>query len=217
MVQHHTRKVAKTAHFYTHGAPTAQTQYFWFASHGYGQLASQLIYKFRDFDASTHFVVAPEGLSRFYWKMQSDQIGASWMTKLDRLDEIADFCNYLTDLFDEYRAQLPDDVRVVLFGFSQGCATLLRWLMRTHTKFDTLVLWGGPLPEDLDYQTDPFLRERTIHLVVGDTDEFIDAPKILKHLEFALSNHLNVQFHGFEGKHEIPVEVFMGLFEQYWQ
>jgi predicted esterase len=213
-MQHHKLKVEKTAHYYTIGQPTEGVKYFWFVTHGYGQLASRIIRKFDIFEGNAaHFIVAPEALNRFYWKFRTDEVGASWMTKNDRLDEIEDYCNYLTTVFEHFTAQLPKDVKIILFGFSQGCATQLRWLLRGCPHFDNLILWGGVLPEDLDYQPfEDYFSNKKLHFVVGDNDEFINQKAIDWHLDFAQQQKLDMDFTYFEGKHEVLVPVLENLF-----
>jgi predicted esterase len=216
-MQHHRVKVQKTAHYYTHGEPSQETQYFWFVTHGYGQLASNIIRKFEHLDPTHHFVVAPEALSRFYWKMQEPTISASWMTKMDRLDEIEDFTQYLKNLFDSSRALIPQNTKIILFGFSQGAATQLRWITNADPSppFDEIILWGGPLPEDIDYTKNAHIFDgKQIQIVVGDKDEFISEDSITKHIQFANDQNLQVKLTTFEGKHEILVPVLNNLIEK---
>src|ERR1051325_10016453 len=48
-------------------------------------------------------LVAPEGLSRFYLSERATErrVGASWMTREDRLAEIADYLGYLDAVYDD--------------------------------------------------------------------------------------------------------------------
>ncbi|MDZ7877444.1 MAG: hypothetical protein U5L45_07235 [Saprospiraceae bacterium] len=211
---HHKFKVEKTAHVFTHGVPSEKTEFFWFVAHGYGQLASSIIRKFEGFDASTHFVVVPEGLNRFYWQFRTNIVGASWMTKQDREDEIADYTAYLTTVFAHFKEQVPPSVKIVLFGFSQGCATQMRWILRGSPRYDHLIFWGGILPEDLDYA--PFwdyFEDKKLTFVCGDNDEFINQEGIEKHFDLVKTKGLTMDFVGFEGKHEILTEVLMQVFK----
>jgi predicted esterase len=211
---HHKFKTEKTAHVFTHGEPSEKTEYLWFVTHGYGQLANSIIRKFEGFDPMTHFVVAPEALNRFYWQFKSSVVGASWMTRQDRLDEISDYTTYLDTVFAHFKMQVPPSVKIILFGFSQGCATQMRWILRGLPNFDHLVFWGGVLPEDLDYQ--PFLTyfyDKKITFVCGDTDEFINQEGIEKHLALAKERELAMDFVGFEGKHEILTDVLTQVFK----
>ena len=213
-MQHHKIKVAKTAHYYTIGQPTEGVKYFWFVTHGYGQLADHVIRKFDMFDSAEHFVLAPEALNRFYWQFMTNKVGASWMTKNDRLDEIEDYTTYLSDLFNHYVAQLPKDVKIILFGFSQGCATQIRWILRGLPQFDHLILWGGPFPDDLDYApfTD-YLSTKKIDFVCGNMDEFINIDSFDKIIQFAEDRNIDMANTLFEGKHEILTPILKTLFD----
>jgi predicted esterase len=212
-MNHHQIKIEKTAHYYTHGTISPQVKYFWIAAHGYGQLASSLIRKFQHLD-ETHFVVAPEGLSNFYWDTKKGTVGASWLTKHHRLDEIADFSRYLWTIYNHFLPQLPDNVQVMLFGFSQGATTQVRWILQNYPKmphFDHLILWGGALPNELDYSQFPDFLKQSIYFVCGDKDEFIDATKLQLHHDFAAERGIHLKQVAFEGRHEVLVPILNQL------
>jgi predicted esterase len=212
---HHKLKIEKTAHVFTHGEPSDKTEYLWFVTHGYGQLASSIIRKFEGFDPTTHFVVAPEALNRFYWNFKTNVVGASWMTRQDRLDEIEDYSTYLDTVYAQFRAQVAPSVKIIFFGFSQGCATQMRWIMKGLPNYDHLILWGGVLPEDLDYQ--PFANyfgTKKLTFVCGDNDEFINQEGIEKHFALAKEKGLAMNFVGFEGRHEVLVDILEKVFEE---
>lgn len=143
MITIHTISISKTAHYYTIGTAGKHVRYCWIICHGYGQLAQHFIRKFDVIAKEDTFVLAPEALSRFYTEGLTGKVGASWMTKEDRLDEITDYSNYLTTLYNEFIPQFSNDVKIILLGFSQGCATQVRWIMQAFPKFDHLVLWAG--------------------------------------------------------------------------
>ena len=215
----HTITVPKSAHYYTEGEITEKTRYAWFVAHGYGQLASNLIRKWTSLVGSSdeHFVIAPEGLSRFYWgDMLKQQVAASWMTKGDRLDEIHDFCIYLTLLYNEMRSQLPPETKIIFLGFSQGCATLLRWIHQEKPHFDHLALWGGGVPQDLAYlPLKDYFLDKKIHMICGNNDEFINEEVINTHRTFVQQQGFT--FHSetiFEGRHEILTPVLHDFFEK---
>jgi predicted esterase len=212
---HHKFTVDKTAHVYTHGEPSEKTEYFWFVTHGYGQLASSIIRKFEGFDPTTHFVVAPEALNRFYWQFRTNVVGASWMTRQDRLDEISDYTTYLDTVFAHFRGQIPSSAKVILFGFSQGCATQMRWILRGSPHYAHLIFWGGVLPEDLDYQPfEAYFDDKKLTFVCGDNDEFINQEGIDKHIALVKERGLKMDVVGFEGKHEVLTAVLQQVFEE---
>ncbi len=211
-VQAHSISVRKTAHYYTLGQPGPQVQYCWIACHGYGQLAKSFVHKFTEVSREDTLVLAPEGFSRFYWKGFSGDVGASWMTREDRLDEIADYVRYLQTLYDHFIPQLAPDVRIILFGFSQGCATHCRWIMQQFPRFDHLVLWAGLLPEDLNYQphTDYFASKK-LHFVYGTKDPFLTEERLQAHRQLIEEQQLNFRVDIFEGKHVVDRAVLRRL------
>src|SRR5207247_9831140 len=100
-VHEHHLSVAKTARYFTLGERSGGGRPVWFACHGYGQLAGRFLEKLRVLDDGTRYLVAPEGLSRFYLSESPTErrVGASWMTREDRLAEIADYVQYLDAVY----------------------------------------------------------------------------------------------------------------------
>ncbi len=204
MFASHSIKIPRTAHYYTSGEPGPNIRQFWLVCHGYGQLASRIIRKFSELDNNEHFILAPEGLSRFYWNNRTGQVGASWMTKQDRLEEIDDYVYYLSHLYDHFRGQLPAEVQINLLGFSQGVATQCRWLTKRQPDFHRLILWAGLLPEDIDYRPlKDYFSDKVLHFVYGHEDEYLTPDRLKWHEQFVAEQELKLQVHTFEGKHEI--------------
>ena len=200
----HKLKVQKTAHYYTLGEANENTKYFWIVCHGYGQLAASFIQSFKSIEATDSFILAPEGLSHFYWKNFTDAAVASWMTRHNRLEEIEDYSNYIKTLYEQYRASMPSDVKVILMGFSQGCATQCRWMMRELPNFEALILWGGLLPEDLLYSTHKdYFSTKKILFVYGEKDPLLNAEHLQWHKTFAQKQALKMETYCFDGKHEV--------------
>lgn len=215
MIESHHIKVERTAHYYTIGKPTEDVKYLLIACHGYGQLAEHFIRKFDVLARPDTLIVAPEGLSRFYWDGLTGKVASSWMTKADRLSEIADYAKYLNDLHQSYLQQLPKDVKTILFGFSQGCATAVRWPMEHFPTFDTLVLWGGMIPEDLDYiPHKAYWSAKKIYAVYGTEDQFITPKRIDFHRNLIASQELIVEEQHFSGGHVVDREALAKLFDR---
>src|SRR5207237_10690301 len=109
--------------------------------------------KRRLLDDGRRHLVAPEGLSRFYVGEGATErrVGASWMTREDRLAEIEDYVRYLDAVYDDVFGRL-DRARVTVhaLGFSQGAATVSRWTAMGTSRIDRVLLWGGELPPDLE-------------------------------------------------------------------
>ena len=211
-VSHHKISVTKTAHYSTHGQLTKTTKYIWIACHGYGQLASRMIERFDFLDTEDHFVIAAEGLNRFYWHKNNKPVSA-WMTSQDRYDEINDFVAYLDTLYSKYCQHVNQaEVKIVLFGFSQGCATLWRWIHARQPRFDYLINWAGWIPEDISFvHLLEYLNASQMHLHYGNEDHFITDETVSKITDVIKANHLDVTVSQFDGKHVIPKEELISF------
>ncbi len=154
MNEHHI-EVAKTARYYTLGPLGPGPKQAWMVCHGYRQAAARFLRRFKALDDGTRRVIAPEGLSRFYVDPApgrhgpEHRVGASWMTREDRLNEIGDYVRYL-DLLAAETLNPWHDRETVVLGFSQGVHTAARWITLGDASVDRLVLWGAYLPDDLD-------------------------------------------------------------------
>ena len=176
MGEHHLA-ATRTARYYTLGAPGAAVREVWLACHGYGQLARYFLRKLAPLDDGTRLIVAPEALSRCYIENPgvahaTARVGATWMTREDRLNEIRDYVGYLDAVHAHVSARPAwERVRLVVLGFSQGAATAARWAALGAAAPDALVLWAQGLPPDLDLTA---ARERwrrlTVWLVAGADD-----------------------------------------------
>lgn len=178
----HAIRVRRTARYYTLGPTHGFPRELWVVCHGYGQLAQRFLSEFAVLDDGTRLIVAPEALSRFYLdplsqrRGQSDpRIGASWMTREDRDAEIRDYVAYLDQLTTEVRHHLAGaGPRIVVLGFSQGTATVCRWLSASELRADEIVLWSGGIPPELDVaQWAETLHGAKLTLVSGERDELV--------------------------------------------
>lgn len=208
----HKLVVPRTARYYTLGNPSERTRDLWVVCHGYGQLARFFLRHFAVLENDTTVVVAPEGLSRFYLDGFSGRVGATWMTKEDRLSEIEDQAAYLNLLLQELLLQVPADVNVHVLGFSQGGATVCRWLAAGQVPCHHLVLWAASFPEDIDFETGHAIFQRIpVDLVYGTQDEFITPTKLQHQQELMTRLGISPRVHTFEGGHTIQQELLAKL------
>ena len=206
MVTEYHLQTLRTARYFTVGNATDPGE-VWIALHGYGQLAERFLHRLAPLDDGRRLVVAPEALSRFYVDAitEHQKVGASWMTREDRLNEIEDYLHYLDAVREEVTAPIRGArTRLVLLGFSQGTATACRWAVRGRAKVDRLVLWAGLLPPDVDPAAEAVkLRALDLVLVAGERDDYAGGPKLAEQsaaLEAAGVPHRVVTF---PGGHEI--------------
>src|SRR5207247_7272239 len=125
-MQEHHIGVTRSARYFTLGNSSRGVGEVWVACHGYGQLAARFLEKLRVLDDGRRYLVAPEGLSRFYLSESPTErrVGASWMTREDRLAEIEDYVEYLDAVYADV-CGLLDPARGTAHGvgFSEGAST----------------------------------------------------------------------------------------------
>lgn len=194
--------ITKTARYYTLGELNNETRDIWLVLHGYGQLAEYFIRHFKNIHHDHNFIIAPEGLSRFYLNETTGRIGASWMTKEDRESEIGDYVHYIDELMKNQA--IPQHARIHVLGFSQGASTACRWAMQTTLNIHSLICWAGFFPPDMQWTSPKYLSDTMkTYLLYGHQDEYVneDLKKQIEKLIQSLKKKPNIIT--FEGKHEI--------------
>ncbi|RDV13458.1 phospholipase [Pontibacter diazotrophicus] len=200
--------VPRTARYYTLGTPSDAIKDLWIVCHGYGQLGLFFLRHFSGLDDGKTLVVAPEALSRFYLDGFSGRVGATWMTKEDRLSEIEDQAAYLNLLLKEQLRQLPQDVQVTVLGFSQGGATVCRWLATGQVPVHRLVLWAASFPEDIDFDAGKAaFQDLPVAVVYGTQDEFITPDKLEQKGQLMAQLGITPQVYTFDGGHTVHPET----------
>jgi predicted esterase len=165
----------RRARYYTIGGGSGgSVDEVWIVLHGHGQLASVFINYFKSIATPGRLVVAPEALNHFYvepgtsGRSRDATVGATWMTRLDRENDIADYVDFLDAVWGETAARAS---LVVALGFSQGVATACRWIAMGTSRVDRLVAWAGQLPADVDPSAFTKLSGG-VTFVAGTTDEY---------------------------------------------
>ncbi|MEQ9413758.1 MAG: alpha/beta hydrolase [Cyclobacteriaceae bacterium] len=206
------------ARYYTLGELTKKTRQVWFVIHGYGQLAKYFIKKFEVLKDEGIYVIAPEGLSRFYLENiptrvagGSNRVGATWMTRENRETDIHNYINYLQSVYDK-ELNRKDKPPVSILGFSQGGATATRWALSGKPQFDQFILWAGIFPPDMNFESGKeILKDKKVITVYGDNDPFI-TPERMKEMELLSSKiDLAPKRIMFSGKHEIDDKTLLSL------
>lgn len=189
----------------------------WIVCHGFGQLAREFITEFSVIAEKGRVVVAPEALSRFY-KVPGTvhgpdtPVGATWMTREDRDNEIEDYVGYLDRLAADVRSRVSPDARLTVLGFSQGAATVSRWVARGSVKADRVILWGGVLPPE--FQTDELLgglRGHSVVMVMGDSDRYFSPAAIEAESSRWARLGIGAQVVRFKGGHVLDARVLASM------
>lgn len=207
MSNSHHIQVSKTARYFTLGELDNNTQEVWFVLHGYAQLASDFIQDFEVLNDGSRFIVAPEGLNKFYARGFGGKPAATWMTSEDREAEIDDYINYLNTLYQAL--QIPTTCRIVVLGFSQGVATASRFIHANTCRVDEFIIYSGELAAELVNPISTQLQNKKITYVTGTNDPFITPEKHEK--VYALMHQLNAKIIEFDGGHEVKQEVLKML------
>ncbi|MCU0394163.1 MAG: serine hydrolase family protein [Thermoflexibacter sp.] len=189
------------------GELSEKTEQVWFLLHGYGQLASFFIKKFDFLDLQKNYLIAPQGFNKFYLEGFSGRVGANWMTKEDRLNEIANYTNYLNQVYyNELKNIDNQNIKINVLAFSQGCATASRWIAYGHFKPHQLILWAGEIPQDV-VDSEVF-KSLPLTIFWGEQDELIKSDMIAIFANRLREAGLFPRIVKFDGKHEVDIEVF---------
>jgi len=200
------------ARYYQMGEINANTKAVWFVLHGYGQLAQYFIKKFSSLVKHNICVIAPEGLSRFYQQGFNGRVGATWMTKEDRLTDIENYIHYLNAIYDEVIGNEKTTLPINILGFSQGSATATRWVMNKHIKLNHLILWAGMFPPDMDFaDAENYLASKKISLVYGNTDPFLTEERMAEMKMLNNKLNINPQVMAFDGGHDMDEATLQKL------
>ncbi|MFD1552254.1 phospholipase [Putridiphycobacter roseus] len=204
----HQIQINKSAIYQTFGDPE-KADTILFALHGYGQLSKFFIRKFQAMPKN-YFIVAPEGFHRFYLNGTDGRVGASWMTKEKRIDDIKDYVLFLNKLWSELDQTYSFKKRVLL-GFSQGGATAARWLSMGNLKADKFILWAGVFPPDMQENWDETFQHSSNIFVVGEEDPYFTPEKIKEHITFFKTKMPNFSTFTFKGPHNIDKDTLLKI------
>lgn len=196
-------QTTKTARYYTLGELNNSTEEIVFVFHGYAQFAKEFIQNFTSVESQTRFIIAPEGLNKFYFKDFHGKIGASWMTKEDRENEIQDYLTFLDNIYKQFSSKINKEIRITLFGFSQGGATASRWFVKSGLPNTSLILWGSSIPPDIDYNLLRKTLSSKIKIVIGDDDEFISEEDINTDAARLHKEKIDFELIKYRGKHNV--------------
>ena len=197
--------IPKTHKYSQLGEFSEKTNTVWIVLHGYGMLSEFFIKKFECILNEKTVVIAPEGSNRFYLDNNYSRVGASWMTKVDKEKDIEDNISFIETLY----TKIVDDIghnnfKLKTLGFSQGGATLVRWIMSNSIKVDSLILWGSDIPQDcLTNQNKSRWSSINIKIVIGKKDEYISDENKKKVIDAVNAYGLSYKLIEYDGPHKI--------------
>jgi len=214
-IEHHL-KVERTARYWTLGTPESAEE-VWLVLHGYKQLARRFIRRFKPIDNGHRMIVAPEALSRFYVSQEQGRhsvasvVGATWMTREDRLNEIRDYVEYLNQLVGEIEREIGK-VPLTVVGFSQGVATAARWAIGGSKAPSRLILWGDFSPPDIDLKLARQRLESMELIMVRGTEDRALSPMLRQQEEERLrQGGIDYRIISYSGGHDIDEQTLLTL------
>ena len=201
-------KAEKTFRYATEG-DISKAHTILYVLHGYGQLSEFFIRKFTSL-GDGYFIVAPEGMHRFYLNGTSGRVGASWMTKEARELDISDNIQWLNEL-DLRIDNKGKKLRKVILGFSQGGATAARWYYQGDTQADQLIMWASVFPPDLNLEQEISDSQNTGTFVVGTKDPYFSEDDT--HAAKVFFEQQGFTTVSFEGVHDIDEKTLHHVLE----
>jgi predicted esterase len=193
-------------------AVTPSTQHIWICLHGLGYLAKYFKRYFTVLDAGKHAVIVPQAPAKYYQDTEFKHVGASWLTRVDRDQEMINIKNYLHQVL--HNENIHGDPRIVLMGYSQGVSIATRFLIDYCQPIKAIILHSGSIPEELDenHASDfQNLSERIIH-ISGTRDEYVTTEIIErenKKIEMLFGT--KCELHRPDIKHEVDVQLLLEI------
>ena len=187
-----------------------ETKTIWFVCHGMGYLSRYFLRYFKKLNPEENYIIAPQAPSKFYIQPKM-HVGANWLTRDDTKAGMQNILNYFDAILEA--ENIPEDVNLIVFGYSQGVSVAMRYLAKRQLQCSQLVLHSGGIPKELNSKDFDFLSEDTqVKMIYGTEDEYLDEDRITKETERAESlfgNRLTVL--PFDGKHVVNVDFINEL------
>ena len=164
--------------------------------HGYGQNAATMLKDLNTIPgADTWRRVSVQALHRFYTR-GDEAVVASWMTREDRDDAIADNVQYLQNVVN---VVVADAKTIVFLGFSQGASMAARAAAHVTPRAAGLIALGGDIPADV--KDDPSVQLPPVMVGCGVRDTWYGA-RIDSDVAFLRSRGIAHDVVRFDGGHE---------------
>ncbi len=203
--------VEREARYFMFDDPEREDETPWVLFHGYGQRADRFLQECRPLaEESGGAMVAPEGLSRFYRRSGRGELGASWMTKLMREEEISEYISMIDRVLDD--CGIAQTKRLNLLGFSQGGATAMRYALRSGRPVGWCVLWGAGFEDaELEEYREELGQVGETILVFGESDRIVERSVCAGTRDAILRSGGVVSLKSHPGGHELAEELLRTL------
>jgi predicted esterase len=174
--------------------------------HGYAQSAEDLMDALERVPGAEDFtLVSIQALHRFYTR-GDQKIVASWMTRQDREQAIADNIDYVDRALEKETGTLfQKTVPISFLGFSQGVAMAYRAALLGRHPATTVVAIGGDIPPDVKNVSAE--RWPRVLIAAGANDQWYTAEKLEADAAFLSSHGVAHEIYRHDAGHEITADV----------
>ena len=172
--------------------------------HGYAQSAEDMLAELELIPGSGQWtLVSIQALHRFYTR-RMEKIVASWMTRQDREDAIADNVAYV-DRALETVLERARNIPMVFVGFSQGVAMAYRAAVLGRHRPQSIVAIGGDVPPEV--KTAAAGKFPPVLIAGGMQDELYTASHLETDDAFLRAHGVAVEVFRYSGGHEWTADL----------
>ena len=198
--------------YLTQNELTGKTKNVWLVFHGIGYLSRYFVKYFNGLNAEENYIIVPQAPSKYYLKNEYKYVGASWLTKENTATEVKNVLNYIDAVLKAEK--IPEDMNLILFGFSQGVSVATRWWASKKTNCKLVALYAGGIPNELTANDFEFVDHDSteIKLIYGNDDKYL-TPDRLKGEKIKIEKLFKgkAETIPFNGGHEVKPEIIKDL------
>ncbi|MHA7830034.1 MAG: alpha/beta hydrolase [Flagellimonas sp.] len=198
--------------YLTQNELTGKTKNVWLVFHGIGYLSRYFVKYFNGLNAKENYIIVPQAPSKYYLKNEYKYVGASWLTKENTATEVKNVLNYIDAVLKAEK--IPEDMNLILFGFSQGVSVATRWWASKKTNCKLVALYAGGIPNELTANDFEFVDHDSteIKLIYGNEDKYL-TPDRLKGEKIKIEKLFKgkAETITFNGGHEVKPEIIKDL------
>ncbi|HEU5021281.1 MAG TPA: hypothetical protein VFT60_05305 [Bryobacteraceae bacterium] len=170
--------------------------------HGYAEDARMQLGRLRGLPGSERcLIVSIQGLHTFY-NRRTNEVVASWMTKQNREQAIADNIGYVKTCLDAVAREWQAAPLAVFAGFSQGAAMAFRAAVHFGDGVAGVIAAGGDVPPEI--KSDQLRKIPRILIARGSGDALYSEEQFGKDESRLRESGVNVHTLHFSGGHEWP-------------
>lgn len=191
---------------------TNKTKNVWIVFHGIGYLSRYFLKYFKELNPDENYIIAPQAPSKYYLNGAYVHVGASWLTKENTNLELENLNQYLEAVYEAEK--IPKDLKLIIFGFSQGVSIVTRWVVYKKLACSELILYAGGIPNELNASDFTFLEVNNtkVTVIVGNQDEYLNEERMKTETEkIKMLFNNKAEMIVFDGKHEVKKELINGL------